>query len=80
MSATVTTLDTLKKVAVPIMRPCKFAELTGVSESTIRGMLDREELPAVQLGQTGKGKRPTRYINIVALYELCEKESASWTS
>ena len=80
MNTSVSTLETLKKVAVPIMRASKFAELTGVSESSVRGMLDREELPAVQLASAGEGKRPTRYINIVALYELCEKEAAAWIS
>ena len=79
MTGSLITLDALKEVAVPLMRPCKFAELTGISPSNVRAMLDNESLPAVTLPKEG-AKRPTRYVNLVALYKHCSKEGELWSN
>lgn len=72
--------EKLMKVGSPLLRPSKFSELTGIPPKTISGHMDRGELPVVTLAPPGPGKRPTRYINMVALVQHCEKEALSWIS
>lgn len=63
---------------VPVLRPSEFARLVGIEPATVTRMMDRGEVPFVTLTPKIPGKRPTRYINLVALFQLCEKEAASW--
>lgn len=72
--------EQLKRVGSPLLRPVKFAELTGIAKNTITTLMDRGELPVVILAPRMPGKRPTRYINMVALYQHCEREAKTWIS
>ena len=67
--------DDLVNVKVPVLRPSKFAELSGIGLTTVLSLMDRNQLPVITFGT---GVRPTRYINMVALQKRCEKEGASW--
>ena len=75
MDTSLNPVDTLKSVAVPLMRPVKFAELSGLSESVVRKMINDGTLPTIALG---KGERPTRLINLVALHDLCALKASVW--
>ncbi|MCP8686076.1 hypothetical protein [Marinobacterium sedimentorum] len=59
-------------LAVPLMRPSEYARHVGVTPAAVAGQMDRGELPVFTLTPPAPGKRPTRYINLVALYELCK--------
>jgi uncharacterized protein YceH (UPF0502 family) len=61
---------------VPVMRATKFAEAVGCSASAITSAMDRGEIPYVQLTPARPGKRPTRYINLVAIAKLCKEAAA----
>ncbi len=63
---------------VPVLRPSEFAKLVGIQPATVTRLMDRGEIPYVTLSPKGYGKRPTRYINLVALFQICEKEAESW--
>lgn len=64
----------LDQPPVPIMRPSRFAELIGVSPSTVTNLMDSDQLPVTELTGQGTGKRPTRYINLVKLFRLCDSD------
>lgn len=72
--------DQLKRVGTPVLRPSKFAELTGIAPATVTTLMDRGDLPIVTLTPPMPGRRPTRYINMIALLQHCEKEAASWVN
>lgn len=69
-----------KKLPIPLLRPSHFAELVGIAPATVTTMMDRGELPIVRLSPSIPGKRPARYINLVALFELCQAEGEAWLS
>ncbi|MFY0678414.1 MAG: hypothetical protein JXR18_14145 [Neptuniibacter sp.] len=64
----------LEQPTVPIMRPSRFAELIGVSPSTITNLMDSNQIPVTEMTGSGEGKRPTRYINLVKLFRQCDSE------
>lgn len=72
--------EELKEVGSPLIRPSRFAELTGMAPKTVTGHMDRGELPVVTLCPPAPGKRPTRYINMFALLDHCKKEAEKWIS
>lgn len=72
--------EQLKRVGSPLVRPVKFAELTGIAKNTITSLMDRGDLPVITLRPNIPGTRPTRYINMVALYQHCEREAKTWIS
>lgn len=59
-------------LTAPLMKPSKYAEHVGVSPATVTGQMDRGEIPFVTLTPAIPGKRPSRYINLVALYQRCK--------
>ncbi|MDI3323930.1 hypothetical protein QKW35_06045 [Pontibacterium granulatum] len=73
-----TALDEVQQLGlqVPVMRASKFAEAVGCSASAITSAMDRGEIPYVQLTPARPGKRPTRYINLVAIAKLCKEAAA----
>lgn len=77
MTSSASNLDDLKQVSVPVLRPSKFAELSGIGLATVITLMDQQKLPVITFGS---GVRPTRYINLVALHKHCEKEAASWVN
>ena len=69
-----------EKLPVPLLRPSRFAEFVGMAPATVTTLMDRGELPVVRLSPNIPGKRPARYINLVALFELCQTEGEEWLS
>ncbi|MEJ1364277.1 MAG: helix-turn-helix domain-containing protein [Candidatus Sedimenticola sp. (ex Thyasira tokunagai)] len=52
---------------VPVMTVERFAELSGVSEDTVRGWIRKDCLPTVKIGKR-------RMVNIVALNRAALEE------
>ena len=69
-----------QELPVPLLRPSKFAEYTGINDGTVTTMMDKAQLPVVRLTPAAPGRRPSRYINMVALFELCQVEGEQWLS
>ena len=38
-------------IAVPVMEKERFAELSGLSVDTVRGMIERDQIPTVKIGK-----------------------------
>lgn len=54
---------------VPIMEWVKFAESVGLPSDVIRGLLDKEHLPAIKFGKR-------RFVNLARLTQMCLSEAA----
>lgn len=50
--------------AAPIMTKARFAEISGLTEETLRGMIDRGYLPTLKVGKH-------RMINVARLTKEC---------
>ena len=60
-------VEGLHHVYCPVVNKKRFSEMTGLSEDTIRGMMDRGYLPTKKIGRH-------RLINISKLIEEMLKE------
>lgn len=54
---------------VPIMEWVKFSEVVGLPSDVIRGMLDKEHIPAIKFGKR-------RFVNLARLTQICLNEVA----
>lgn len=50
--------------AAPIMTKARFSEISGLSEETLRGMIERGHLPTLKVGKH-------RMINVALLTKEC---------
>jgi len=50
---------------VPVITGDKYAQLTGLTNDTVRGQMDKGVLPTIKIGRR-------RMINLVALKKMCE--------
>lgn len=55
-------------VSTPVMTQERFAQLSGLTEGQVRGMIEKGHLPSIKIGKP-------RLVNVVALsQEALEKE------
>ncbi|MET0082681.1 MAG: helix-turn-helix domain-containing protein [Sedimenticola sp.] len=52
---------------VPVMSKERFAKLSGLSEPTVRGMIEKGHIPAIKIGKR-------RLVNVVALIKEAGEE------
>ncbi len=50
---------------VPVMAKGRFAEMVGLSQGTVQGMIEKGHLPSIKIGRH-------RLINLVALNKACQ--------
>ena len=51
-------------VVVPVMERVRFANLTGLTQDTVLGMIKRGQLPTMRIGKR-------RLVNLAQLTKLC---------
>lgn len=57
-------------IDVPIMDQEAFSKKIGISQDTVRGMVETEKLPSIKIGKR-------RFVNIAELTSRCLKESTN---
>lgn len=57
-------------IDVPIMDQEAFSKKIGISQDTVRGMVETDKLPSIKIGKR-------RFVNIAELTSRCLKESTN---
>lgn len=62
-------VSTVQLPPVPIMEWVRFAETVGLPAEVVRGLLDKDHLPAIRFGKR-------RFVNLAKLTQMCLSEAA----